>query len=536
MKNSLGLKEIHKIADENKQLKKGEIKKITKKMSKKTKLELIAAANNIPTASQKSTLLKSVVQNVIPNGDNSQEMLTAVKTLPISDGLKNKIFSTHAQGAVRRMKSAVLSKIPNSIKNKLSLVLSMSAEILNLCTTAMQDMKDLGLIGTMFFFYNEVLQKRPWLIGGINLNNYVFLLCGIYIFVLLLKLLRTSNTLNRKEDKRINRAVRMIPFFNETFLSFKIIRGTVKLFNMRETIATSLEKRDPQLEDEERVWENIADTSDQINQTEAELEKRKQARMRVKICSVLGDIMQASVLAILLLRSDLRVRGALISLRKMNIVGGKSDDGGTQGKLLTVLLTWLLLSPAFRLRKFFQGNKQGGLSPGGLALTLSFFFGLLRNVILSVALGYHSVFLCIVPQLLTALILLISKCIAHKEFRRWSLGDQVLYALIGSLIPSITPRSSAEDTSENDEDQDKSHQPRAHLTETLKTDEPPVTAKTPTEITATPMRVVTDAVPEDAAEPNKSDATPTHVETDTIEEDAAEPKKIDATPTHVETG
>ena len=53
--------------------------------------------------------------------------------------------------------------------------------------------------------------------------------------------------------------------------------------------------------------------------------------MRVKICYVLGDIMQASVLAILLLRSDLRVRGALINLRKMNLIGGKSDDGGTQG-------------------------------------------------------------------------------------------------------------------------------------------------------------------------------------------------------------
>ena len=335
MKKSQGLKDIHKITDENRQLKKGEIKK----MSKKTKLELITAANNIPTVSKKSTLLKRVLQNVIPDGDNSQEMLTAVKNLPISDGLKNKIFSTHAQGAVTRMKYAVSSKIPNSVKNKLSLVLSMSAEILNLCTTAMQDMKDLGLIGTMFFFYNEVLQKRPWLIDGINLNNYIFLLCGIYIFVLLLKLLRTSTTLNRKENKRINRAVRMIPFFNETFLSFKIIRGTVKLFNMRETIATSLENRETQLEDEEGVWENIVDTSDQINQTEAELEKRKQARMRVKMCSVLGDIMQASVLAILLLRSDLRVRGALISLRKMNIVGGKSDDGGTQGNYNNLPLT-----------------------------------------------------------------------------------------------------------------------------------------------------------------------------------------------------
>ena len=177
------------------------------------------------------------------------------------------------------------------------------------------------MIGTMSFFYNEVLQKRPWLIDGINLNNYVFLLCGIYIFVIFLKLLGTSNTLNRKENKEINPVVRMIPFFNETFLSFKIIQGTVKLFKMRETIATSLENMEQKLEDEAGVWENITHTSDQINQTEAGVEKRKQARMRLKMCYVLGNIMQASVLANLLLRSDLRVRGALISLRKMDMVG-----------------------------------------------------------------------------------------------------------------------------------------------------------------------------------------------------------------------
>ena len=55
----------------------------------------------------------------------------------------------------------------------------MSAEVLNLCTTAMQDIKDLGLLATMYFFYNELLQKRSWLIEGINLNKYVLLLCGI---------------------------------------------------------------------------------------------------------------------------------------------------------------------------------------------------------------------------------------------------------------------------------------------------------------------------------------------------------------------
>ena len=80
------------------------------------------------------------------------------------------------------------------------------------------------------------------------------------------------------------------------------------------------------------------------------------------------------------------------------------------------------------------------LTPGGLTLTLSLIFGLARNMILSVALGYHRVYLCLAPQLLTAVLLGIGKSIAEKEFRR----DQVIYALIGSLVPCITQRWSTD--------------------------------------------------------------------------------------------
>ena len=164
-----------------------------------------------------------------------------------------------------------------------------------------------------------------------------------------------------------------------------------------------------------------------------------------------------------------------------------------------------------------QGNKQGLLTPGGIALTLSFFFGLLRNVILSVALGYHSLVLCIAPQLLTALILLISKCIADKEFRRWPLGDQVMYALIGSLVPSITTRSSDEDISGKDEDQNESHELRALVANSLKTetDEPSAAA----EIAVTPTRIETDATDQDAGTPTVTDAPPMQAETDAILEE-----------------
>ena len=68
-------------------------------------------------------------------------------------------------------------------------------------------------------------------------------------------------------------------------------------------------------------------------------------------------------------------------------------------------------------------------------------------MILSVALGYHRVYLCLAPQLLTAVLLGIGKSIAEKEFRR----DQVIYALIGSLVPCITQRWSADAMSDDAE-------------------------------------------------------------------------------------
>ena len=124
--------------------------------------------------------------------------------------------------------------------------------------------------------------------------------------------------------------------------------------------------------------------------------------------------------------------------------------------LLAILLAWLLLSPAFNLRKLFQGKKQGLLTLGGLCLTFSFFFGVTRNAILSVALGYHSASLCLVPQLLTAIVHWICKAFADKDFTSWSLGDQVMHVLIGSLVPGLTRKSDAETEPGKAETQDVS--------------------------------------------------------------------------------
>ena len=330
VKTMMCLRDIRNVSEENEKLRKSEIKKATQKMPLKIRLHLITVADRLPTVGQYTTLLKPVVQAVIPEGEESQKLLAGVKSLPISDGLKNKIFSTQAQGAVTRVKSSILDKVPCKVKNELSVGLSIISEIFNLFTMAMQDVKDLGVIATMFFFYNEVLQQRSWLIDGINLNDYVALLAGIYVYTLLLRILMRSDVLNKEENKEISVCARMVPFFNELYLSFKIIKGTVNLFKMKRSIATTL---DNMSEDEEGAWEDIVGTSEKITRAEVKLEKRKRARMRVYLCALLGDVLQACVLSILLLRSDLRVRGALVNVKQTNFMGGRPDEENvrTQG-------------------------------------------------------------------------------------------------------------------------------------------------------------------------------------------------------------
>ena len=94
------LRDIRNVPEENEKLRKSKIKKTTQKMSMKIRLHLITVADNLLTVEQYTTLLKPVVEAVIPDDEESQKMLAGVKSLPISDGLKNKIFSakSHDEG------------------------------------------------------------------------------------------------------------------------------------------------------------------------------------------------------------------------------------------------------------------------------------------------------------------------------------------------------------------------------------------------------------------------------------------------------
>ena len=122
-KRNLHLRDIRKMSVVDEQLIGNELRQLTEKMQKKTQLHLLVVADNLPKAGKKSTLLKPIVQAVIPEGEKSQKMLIAVKNLPISDRLKNRIFSTNANGALTRLKSYGLDKMPNKAKTGFTLLL-----------------------------------------------------------------------------------------------------------------------------------------------------------------------------------------------------------------------------------------------------------------------------------------------------------------------------------------------------------------------------------------------------------------------------
>ena len=69
------------------------------------------------------------------------------------------------------------------------------------------------------------------------------------------------------------------------------------------------------------IWKDICDTSEEITQTEKRIEKNGQKRSNIKIVSCIGDIVQGSTMMILMLRSDLRIRGLLGLTKAANNIG-----------------------------------------------------------------------------------------------------------------------------------------------------------------------------------------------------------------------
>ena len=112
--------------------------------------------------------------------------------------------------------------------------------------------------------------------------------------------------------------------------------------------------------------------------------------------------------------------------------------------ILCLLLSWNLVSPSFRVRGFKSGSKQGLMSLGGFLHSLSLTLSLLCFVVVSVMLGYKTVFLAPVPLIITFTIIFVAKSILDDDFKTWSYGRKATHCLVASIFPISSPRPSHE--------------------------------------------------------------------------------------------
>ena len=158
---------------------------------------------------------------------------------------------------------------------------------------------------------------------------------------------------------------------------------------------------------------------------------------------------------VILLRTDLRIRSVLKLATLSLQFGLNPKNGGTSGKqmislkilhssetiVLILLLCWNLVSPAFRARSF---QKQSLLTRGGVLHAFSFFASLMIFVVNNVMLGYHNIFLVLLPQAVMTIAIFVAKSYTDLHFRAWSLGPKLTHCLLASIFPITTPTSEPE--------------------------------------------------------------------------------------------
>ena len=105
----------------------------------------------------------------------------------------------------------------------------------------------------------------------------------------------------------------------EIVLSLQEIQGNITLFQKKSSLDGMVAKLGGTDDAEKsKLWTEILDTALDIDDEYKNLEILGERKGQVKIISIVGDVLQGSILAIMLLRPDLRVR----SLLKLSALSG----------------------------------------------------------------------------------------------------------------------------------------------------------------------------------------------------------------------
>ena len=323
---------------ENEKIAKNKIEKLPEK----AQIELISVAKCVDVKGKERSgpILKTVVKQVYSADSKAvtQSKLAVMKESEIPTSLKTSIISIKQQGTMSRLIHSMNKSFPKSCRLVFGLIWDVGFSIYELVMSPFHSWKDLTAIVVIYVFFNDILQQRVSLVDDVPLDHFVYYLMTVFIGTTAVKMISAANALDLKVSNEISKCVLWIPYFTETFITIMKMKQTCAIFGHEWSIAKKVVEIENALDETEQMnkWKEIVEKGRQINAIEIEKEQLIDRRKNISIVSSIADILQGVSLIVLLLRSDLKVHGAL-GLSKISSLFGAKPEDGTTGNLSSFL-------------------------------------------------------------------------------------------------------------------------------------------------------------------------------------------------------
>ena len=324
------------------------MRKGIKKMSHRNQLTLIRACHSIEVKGPKvwKPLFKPAVQRMFSTEAQRAALYGFVKE-DRNSSTKLKIHTLEAfdsEGCSAKMTLWLEKKCSQSVKITLVMIKDVLAASVGLLLIPLQDAKDLVTILCLKIFHHDVIQGRIELIDNMPLEEFITTLGIIYGVQFFLK---QTNSIATKFSSpgaeshschldvfRCHFNPYWIPFVRETVIALQRIQEIIAIFRKKSMMDKTVEKLDT-LEnkgEKDKALSEILQIALDIEEGRMNLETLGEKKKGLKIISTVGDLLQGSILTILLLRRDLRTRSLLTVSSLSGHLGLNLAGMGTPGK------------------------------------------------------------------------------------------------------------------------------------------------------------------------------------------------------------
>lgn len=289
----------------------------------------------VKSGSQSKSLFEPCVRSIFEQEEEDRQ--TAFLVLTKEDQMSSTKFKIEVFNEIgpKQKLAQIKEQISQILSYQLRITLTAGKEILasvlGMITIPAQDVKDVGTIVSLHSYYENVLQRNDDKLDNFLLDQFVINLAVFTAATYLLRIVNSSAEIDTEEQGEKCRYdflgfsfnLHKIPYVTEAFLHIETIKDTLDNYKKRKALEEQQGKAEntPVKSKANSIWKDICATSEDIAQTEKRIERNSRNRSNIKIVSCLGDIIQGSTMMILMLRSDLRIRGLLGLTKAANNIG-----------------------------------------------------------------------------------------------------------------------------------------------------------------------------------------------------------------------